>query len=163
VGQGDIDQALLRQVRLDPAQAGRAARAPPAPGGRPHRLARRRRVPFLGAAGCGSTRGGRGPAAGRSAEGALRCCGWAGPGAAPSQIRDTVQSWLQRRRCAISRALTTSPSGWACAAPPAPERGADPLGQRLGRRLDPPELAADPFQPGGDRLWWPTNWPTCAR
>jgi hypothetical protein len=116
--------------------------------------------PSWAPAGCGSTRGGRGPSAGRRPRRAALPAGGAGPGrgAEPDPRHRPVLAAAEALRHFEGAAPLRRAAGRARAAP-APERGADPLGQRLGRRLDPPELAADPFQPGGDRLWWPRTGP----
>ena len=74
--------------------------------------------------------------------------------ASEEQIRDAVQSWLQRSaramfepRCAhFAAAIGVQMKQLRL------QLGADPLGQRQRRWLDPPELAADPFRAGHHRL-----------
>ena len=74
--------------------------------------------------------------------------------AEPEQIRDTVQSWLQRQALRIFTerckhfAETLGVTDDAAVA----QRGADALGLGVGRRLDPPELAPRALRPAGDRL-----------
>jgi hypothetical protein len=74
--------------------------------------------------------------------------------AQPDQIRDTVQSWLQRqaRRIFEERCAHFAPAPGRAHEAPEPEFGQHALGQRQCRRVDPPELAPGALWPAGDRL-----------
>ena len=74
--------------------------------------------------------------------------------AQPAQIRDAVQAWLMRQaKRAVHRAARPlrAAAGRAMAQAGAEQRR-HALGHRALRRPDPPELAAGPLPPAGDRL-----------